>query len=555
MKILGIIPARGGSKGIKRKNLRLLHKNPLIYYQIQNALKSKFVDDIVITSDSNEILNYGSNFPAYLRKRPKNLADDVTTLDPVIYDAVEYMESTTGEEYDMVITLQPTSPLLSHKSLDAAIEKFIHKNLDTLLPVTDATHLYWNEKNGIISPDYDNRLNRQWLPKKYKENGAFLITRREYVKINSRFGEKLDIFILDEIEGLDIDTKIDFLIAEVAIKRLRLAFIVNGNKEVGMGHIYRSLTLADGFLGHKIIFLTCESDERSISLIRERGHKVLKIDENLLLNELKQINPDIVINDILDTQSNYVSKLKNCGFFVVNFEDMGNGADEADLVFNALYEKTNPKPNHKFGHEYECLNEKFFLYSPIELRKEPKKLLVTFGGVDQNNITLRVLKCAEKILNETTIENIIVVIGAGYFNKLDINSINSELLSKITIHKNVDNMPALMKEADIAITSNGRTIYELTAMGIPTISIAQNDRETLHLFSRYNHGIKYLGISCTIIEEDIANSIIEISNDYNIRSEMYKKQLESAPVIKNGLTKIIDEIISDYWMWKHEQIT
>jgi len=552
MEILGVIPARGGSKGIKRKNLRLLHRNPLIYYQIQNAQNSKLIDDVVITSDSDEILDYASNFNVHIRKRPSSLADDVTTLDPVIFDAVEYVESTTGKKYDIVITLQPTSPLLTFKSLDAAIKLFTREDLDTLLPVTDATHLYWKIEEDTLSPDYEERLNRQWLPKKYRENGAFLITRREFVQKDSRFGENLDIFILDELEGLDIDTKMDFMIAEVAIKRLNIVFIVNGNKKIGMGHIYRTLTLSDGFLGHKITFLTYESDEKSISLIKERGHRIVIINESSIYKQLNQINPDIVINDILDTRSDYICKLKESGFFVVNFEDLGSGADEAHLVFNALYEKTNPKPNHRFGYEYECLNEKFSLYPSINFKTVPKTLFVTFGGVDQNNITSKVLRCTAKIMKETTIDEIIVVVGAGYSDQLDLDQMEPKLKSKIKIHKDVANMPQLMKEADLAITSNGRTIYELTAMGIPTISIAQNDRETLHLFARYNPGIKYLGISCTINEEDIANSIINIVNDSEERKRMFDKQHESATVINNGLTKILDEIFSNYWTWKHE---
>lgn len=551
MKILGVIPARGGSKGIKRKNLRFLNRNPLIYYQILNALKSKLIDDIVITSDEDEILSYASNFPVYLRKRPNSLADDVTTLDPVIYDALKYAESCI-DDYDIVITLQPTSPLLSYKSLDNAIEIFIDNNLDTLIPVIDATHLYWNENNGIVSPDYENRLNRQWLPKKYKETGAFLITKKEFVKEYTRFGKDIDVFILDEIEGLDIDTEIDFLIAEAAIKRLKIVFVVNGNQKIGMGHIYRSLTLADGFLGHKVIFITWGSDKQSISLIKEKGYEVFETNESLIFDKLNEITPDIIINDILDTETVYITKLREHGFFVINFEDLGNGAENAHLVFNALYEKTNPNPNHRYGYEYECLNEKFFFYSPVDFKKDPKVLFVTFGGVDQNNITSKVLESSQMIFNETTIEKIIIVVGGGYAHQLNLDELSHDVLSKISIHRKVDNMPELMKEADLAITSNGRTIYELTAMSIPTISIAQNDRETLHLFARYNPGIKYLGISCNISTGCISNSIIEISNNYAVRTRMYDKQLESASVIKKGLTKIIDEIFSNYWKWKHE---
>ena len=145
MQILAVIPARGGSKGIKRKNLRLLDGRPLIYYQIQNALQSKYITDVVVTSDDEDILEYSSNFPVYLRKRPPELALDNVTLDPVIWDATMYMENILNKQYGIVVTLQPTSPLLKTTALDNAIEKFISEDLDTLLPVMDTTHLYWKD--------------------------------------------------------------------------------------------------------------------------------------------------------------------------------------------------------------------------------------------------------------------------------------------------------------------------------------------------------------------------------------------------------------------------
>lgn len=553
MDILAVIPARGGSKGIKRKNLRLLNKKPLIYYQIQNSLKSNFVTDVVVTSDDEDILNYASNFPVNLRKRPKKLADDEITLDPVIKDATIYMESQKKMTYDAVLTLQATSPLLSSKTLDNSIRKFIEKNMETLIPVMDATHLYWKEENNTVIPDYMERLNRQWLPKKYMETGAFLLTKRAFVTDKSRLGNKIDITFLDELEGLDIDTDVDFLMAETAIKRLKMAFVVNGNKNVGMGHIYRSLTLADGFLGHNIKFVTYESGPASTGLMEDRGYKVVETAKDCLLSKLEELDPDIIINDILDTDEDYIKYLKDSGFFVVNFEDLGTGSNVAHLVFNALYEKTNPNSNHRFGYEYECLSDKFFLYNPIEFKDSPKTLFVTFGGVDQNNLTLRVLKTALKLFEQTSLEKIIVVLGGGYSHELNLNDIDPILDSKVKIYKKVKNMPKLMSKADIAITSNGRTVYELASMAIPTVSIAQNDRETLHLFSRYNGGIKYLGISCTVTESEILDSLSEIAKNRDLRQKMYFKQSEASSVIRRGLTRIIDEITSGYWKWKHEK--
>ena len=553
MEILAVIPARGGSKGIPRKNMRLLNGKPLIYYQLKNALKSKYIDDIVVTSDDEDILDYASNYDVYLRKRPSELAKDDVTLDPVIYDAVNYMENMLMKKYDIVVTLQPTSPLLRPETLDEAIRYFIENDLDTLVPVVDATHLYWREVNGKIVPDFKERLNRQYLPKRYMETGAFLISKREFIRENSRFGKKVDIFILDEIEGVDIDTPLDWLIAETLLKRLTIVFVVNGNEKIGMGHIYRTITLADRLMGHNILFLTWDSDEKALKLLKDHNYKVISTSKENLLDVISDIKPNIVINDILDTETEYIKKLKKLGCFVVNFEDLGEGADEAHLVFNALYEKTNPKPTHKFGYEYECLNEKFYLYPPIEFRENPETLFICFGGVDQNNLTCRVLSTVPDLIKETTIDKIIVVVGPGYRYKEELDRIIANLEGNIKVYQNVRNMPKLMKEADIAITSNGRTIYELTAMGIPTISIAQNDRETLHLFARYHPGIRYLGIACTVSDRDILEAIKEIANNHDLRKKMYLAQIKASKIIRQGIERVINEIMASYWRWRNEK--
>ena len=93
MDILEVIPARGGSKGIIRKNLRLLNQKPLLYYQINNSLESRFITDVVVSSDDDDILTYAKSFPVALRKRPDKFASDNVTLDPVVNDATVYMES------------------------------------------------------------------------------------------------------------------------------------------------------------------------------------------------------------------------------------------------------------------------------------------------------------------------------------------------------------------------------------------------------------------------------------------------------------------------------
>jgi len=123
-RILVVIPARGGSKGIPRKNIRLLNNKPLIYYSINIAKSSEYVDDVLVTTDDSEIALLAEKFGVNVIKRSEELSGDEVPLDPVIYDAMIKQERTTHREYDIIITIQPTSPLLKTDTLNKAIQKF-----------------------------------------------------------------------------------------------------------------------------------------------------------------------------------------------------------------------------------------------------------------------------------------------------------------------------------------------------------------------------------------------------------------------------------------------
>ena len=120
-KILVVIPARGGSKGIPRKNVRLLDGQPLISYSINVAKSSEYVDDVVVTTDDSEIALLCEKFGASVIRRSEELSTDEVPLDPVVYDAMVQKEKLAFDEYDLVITLQPTSPLIKTSTLDRVI--------------------------------------------------------------------------------------------------------------------------------------------------------------------------------------------------------------------------------------------------------------------------------------------------------------------------------------------------------------------------------------------------------------------------------------------------
>ena len=152
MNILVIIPARGGSKGIPKKNLRPLNGKPLIYYSIQTAKKSKYNLDIYVSSEDSEILMFAERFGAKICKRSKTLAKDDTTLDTVILSAFNKIKIINNKKYQYIITLQPTSPLLKSSTLDKAIKKILNnKNIDVILSAKEKKHLSWKKRMDNIS--------------------------------------------------------------------------------------------------------------------------------------------------------------------------------------------------------------------------------------------------------------------------------------------------------------------------------------------------------------------------------------------------------------------
>ena len=147
MKILAVIPARAGSKGIPNKNIRIIGDHPLIYYSIKNAIQSKLITDVIVSTDSPEVRIIAQQMGVAVHWRNASLCGDAVTLDAVIADAVP-----TDQQWDYVITMQPTSPTLRVETLDNDINYAIENDLDTVISGINAPHLSWGEKNGRKIP-------------------------------------------------------------------------------------------------------------------------------------------------------------------------------------------------------------------------------------------------------------------------------------------------------------------------------------------------------------------------------------------------------------------
>lgn len=550
-RILAVVPARGGSKGIQRKNTRMLNGKPLFWHMLEAAKKSKFITDLITSTEDEEIAQFTHRLGLRVVKRPRKFADDNVTLDPVIEHAVTTMEKEKKITYDLVITLQPTSPLITATTIDKAITLFQLKKADTLISVTAQRHLYWKMENGKAMPMYKKRVNRQKLEPIFQEAGAILISRRNLVTAETRISGKITLFEIPDNESLDIDSYDDWHIARHRLTKQRIVIRTAGYPQIGLGHIYRTLTLALHIYTHDIIFMTEAKHALGIKKLSEFHYPIVTFkDDRDFFRKVKRLNPSIVINDILNTSSDYIIKLKEMGKFVVNFEDLGDGSLHADLVFNSIYEFTINAPGHFFGHKYECVRDEFFLYRPEKINKQVNKITITFGGTDQNNLTERTLKALKNIPINNIYINVILGLGFSETYKKTLKKVAETLgkKTKVEIKQNIKNMAQELSNSDIVVTSNGRTIYEVAVLGVPCLAISQNDRESTHLFSHVASGIINLGHANTVSEKNVANQLKKLINNYKLREKM-AENLRSYH-IENGTENVLKIIFNTYFNWK-----
>lgn len=486
MKILSIIPARAGSKGIPNKNIRIIGGHPLIYYSIYNALKSKLITDIIVSTDSPEVRIIAQQMGVKIHWRDVSLCEDAVTLDAVIYDAIP-----KEQNWDYVITMQPTSPTLRVETLDNAIQYAIANDVDTLISVFNAPHLSWSVKNGKKVPNYTERLNRQYLPPCYMETGAFFVSKASVVTPISRFGTKVDVFEVPEDEAQDVDTFEDLRCVAAILGRQKVGIYVNGNNKRGIGHIYRALEIADEFYVKPDIYY--DSNQTDPKVFGNTKHNLIPVNGIAELYQVcKRQQYTIFINDILTTSIDYMIALKSVlpNAKIVNFEDDGEGTIKADLVFNALFYEED-LPQIKAGEKYYICGKTFMFYKPIEIQDAVKRVFISFGGADPQNYSDRLLDMICKPKYKAY--EFVVVLGRAKYNVESLMEYNK--YENIEVLYDVANMPELMTSCDIGITSRGRTGYELAILGIPSIAMAQNKREEKHGFVCNENGFTYIGLN------------------------------------------------------------
>jgi CMP-N-acetylneuraminic acid synthetase len=546
---IAIIPARGGSKGIPRKNIRELAGKPLLWYMVRTALEAGCFAEVVVSTDHDEIAHIAEECGARVHRRPSHMADDHTTLDSVIYDAVQ----ARGGEYDLVVTLQPTAPLLKPETLRDAVRRAEEDpSIDTLISVVNEPRLSWVERDGRIVPNYAERLNRQMLPPLYRETGAFFISRMRCVTPTSRFGPNVSVYEISHEEAIDIDTMQDWWIVEKLLERRRIAIRVDGHSLIGFGHIYRMLLLANRLLDHAVHFFLDEEQTKAVSMVRNAFYPFTAAPRSDLPDLMEAHHPDIVVLDILDTSAEEVLFFKRHRRFVVSFEDLGPGIEHANLVINALYDASTPHPHVVSGPDYYCLRAEFSHTAPRELSQAVRKIVISFGGSDPTNVTHR----AVTVLRDFVVRTgacLTIILGLGYPEEAEksLRAAIAELAygPSVEIKRHVQSMAREFKEADLVLTSCGRTMYEVASLGVPAILIAQNMRETHHVFGHAENGFVNLGLGAELSDSRLAEAVREVAESFERRSEMRKRMLSYD--FRKGLDRVARLILERYEEQRH----
>ena len=296
-----------------------------------------------------------------------------------------------------------------------------------------------------------------------------------------------------------------------------------GSHRVGMGHIYRTMALADEFKDYEVFFLSDTKSDLAISYFSGTPGWLGAFSEGEIVNQIISCKPDLVIFDVLDTDEGEIVPLREKGFVVVSFEDLGPGSAHTTLTINELFDVPELKgKNYRWGKEFFFVRDEFLVVSPRERPKKIENLLLTFGGVDQHNLSQKILLHIREFCREEGIQ-VHIVTGPGYRERESLSRIVDES-SGVDLTHATGVISQIMADADLAISSNGRTVYELAHMNVPGIVIDQHVREGTHHFASLENGFINIGLyNPGVTESTVLRVLTDLVFDNCQHGELYDR--------------------------------
>ena len=507
-----VIPAIKKNAVIPDQLVKKLAGTTLIQRALDTAKAVAPGRDILVVTDSDEIrlicerAGVGCEYNPGHTIRTLNI---VSALRPVL----EHLTA----QYERIIIYRPSSPLVTAPDIEDAYERFVRERSDCLVTVKSLKYRLWEEKGNNI----DSLLFNETEQTAYVETKALFMLRADALDRHGAAGRdganglKAAPYFLHD-RGIEITSYLDWWVCEKILQSRHIVFVVAGYPAIGMGHIFRALMLAHEISDHRITFLCTRESELAASNIAARDYRTKIQSGGDLADDVLRLRPDLVINDMLNTESRYIAALREGGAAVVNFEDEGPGARCADLVVNALYSSRKGQDSRFLcGYRNFCLRDEFIHARRNAFRPAVRRVLITFGGTDDSDFTRKTLDAVFPLCRERDI-SITVVAGPGYAHKDDlaryVERLNSgSSLVSFTHATNV--MSREMEDADLAVCSAGRTVYELAHMRIPAIVLSHHAREDMHSFARPRNGFVYLGVMRDYRTEAVRRAFARLLDD------------------------------------------
>lgn len=344
LNIVAIIPARGGSKGIPKKNLLMLSGKPLIAWSIQQALASRLLDGVYVSSDSGEILSVSESYGSKGIKRPDCLATDTATSESALLHALEVIEAERKGTPDYVVFLQATSPLRTNTDIDQAIETLLSNAGDSLFSCSQLEDFFiWEYQDGqlvSVNYDYQQRLRRQEVKPQYVENGSIYIFKPQILrKHNNRLGGKICLYEMPSWQSLEIDSLEDKDLCEWYLKTklmppLKSLFATDIDLIVydfdGVLTDNRALTMEDGTEG---VWVN-RSDGLGINQLKELGipQIILSTESNRVVEARARKVGLPVLYNIQDKRQTLVNYCNECNYALERTLYVGNDVNDLDAM-------------------------------------------------------------------------------------------------------------------------------------------------------------------------------------------------------------------------------
>ena len=441
------------------------------------------------------------------KESPNNQGDSVESY-------IERVEA--GQKLTFVLSVY--APLLQSSTLRRIVNDFVNGNALVGLPGRQEISSTYSSRVRTLPNLPTHRL----IQKQRIQCDAFGLFKPGVVLGPNVEKSATDVFPVGD-DAFEIKSLQSWWACEKLLQRKRILFWVIGNQAVGAGHIYRSLTLAHEMTEHEAIFAADSESQLAINELSGAGYQLLTLPRADLVKEMIDLQPDLIVLDILDTDSELVVRFREAGVKVVSFEDLGEGSEHTDLTINELYDEPQRAGGHyRWGHKYYFVREEFNTARQISCREKVQGLLLTFGGTDQHNLSKKIFRQVCQFCEKRKI-HIYIVTGPGYQEFKELEK-EMERYSHVTLTHATGIISKIMEKCDVAITSNGRTVYELAHMNIPSIVIAQHEREFTHSFATKKNGFLPLGLyepesTEKLVEKELNNLV----TDANLREVLHQR--------------------------------